>query len=291
MALYLKILRAAVSAAALLSVSSCMLIGDEQVGAKFGSSKIGVVEVSGTIMDSKEVIKRLDEFKEDQSVKAIVLRVESPGGAVGAIQEIYREVMKLREGKDARKVVASMGNTAASGGYYVSAAANRIFANPGTVTGSIGVISHQADFGELMDLLKIHFSSIKSGKFKDTGTPFRPLTPEEHQLMQELVLEMHQQFVSDIAKGRARQVSEIALVADGRVMTGARAKDLGLVDELGNLQDAIDWAAKAAGIAGKPSVVYGRKKRPAFLREMFESILGDLDEMGSRSAGLKLMYE
>jgi protease IV len=283
----LKVTRAAAAAVALLFLASCLMSSDEAVPMKWGA-KVGVVEITGPITESKDVIKAITSFREDASVKAVVIRIDSPGGPVGAVQEIFREVMRLRE---AKKVAASMGTTAASGGYYVAAAADRIFANPGTVTGSIGVVAQIADLGELMDLLKIKVTTIKAGKFKDSGSMTRALTAEEKGLLQDLVAEVHQQFINDIVKGRKRERAEVARAADGRIITGATAKEIGLVDELGNLQDAIAWAATAAGIGGKPNVVYPKKKRAAFFREILNSMFGEFDEMSSEASGLRLKFQ
>ncbi|MBI5529095.1 MAG: signal peptide peptidase SppA [Deltaproteobacteria bacterium] len=274
--------------AALVFLSGCLYVHDDQVQPlKFGS-KVGVVEINGPVTESKDIVRHIAQFRDDGSVKAVVLRIDSPGGAVGSVQEIYGEVMRLREGK---KVVVSMGNAAASGGYYIAAAADRIFANPGTVTGSIGVVAQIADLGELMDLLKIRIATVKSGKFKDSGTFTRPLAPEERELLQGVVAEVHDQFVRDIARGRKKEVSTILPAADGRIITGAKAKEMGLVDDLGNFQDAVSWAGTAAGLGPKPRVVYARKKRPAFLREILDSMFGEIDEMGSEASGVKLKFQ
>ena len=280
--------RAALGAALIFAAGGCLWVPDDgPPSIKFGA-KVGVVEVTGAIAESKDVIKQIVAFRDDASVKAVVIRIDSPGGAVGAVQEIYREVIRLRETK---KVAASMGTTAASGGYYIAAAADRIFANPGTLTGSIGVIAQIADVGELMELLKVRVATIKAGKYKDTGSPTRPLTDEERALMNDLVAEVHQQFIDDIAKGRRKERAAVEPAADGRVMTGAKAKQLGLVDELGNQQDAVAWAWQAAGQTGKPPVTYGKKKRSPMFRELFDSMLGEFEELKSETAGLKLKYQ
>ena len=275
-------------AAALFLANSCMLDGGDFKSSKKSGPKVGVVEITDTIMDSKEVIKRLDEFGEDDEVKALVLRIDTPGGAVGAVQEIYREVMRLR-GK--KKIVASFGNTAASGGYYIAAAADRIFSNPGTVTGSIGVVAQVTDISDLLALAKIKVNTIKAGRYKDTGSPTRPMTPEDEKIMQALVTEVHAQFVGDIAKGRGMDPAKVEASADGRVMTGAKAKELGLVDELGDMQDAVAWVMKASDLKGKPHLVYGKKKRQSMFKEMMESFIENADDVSSRLEGLKLRFQ
>jgi len=269
-------------------VCSCTLLVDEHAGAGDGP-RVGVIEITGMISDSREVLRHISDFSEDKSIKAIVLRIDSGGGAVGAVQEMYREVMKLR-GK--KKVAASFGNTAASGGYYVASAADRIFTNPGTVTGSIGAIMQVVDIGDLMDLLKIKVTSVKSGNFKESGTIFRAMTPEEQQTLQDVVTEVHRQFISDIAKGRGRPQAEIEPWANGMIMTGAKAIEAGLVDEIGDINDAVEWAAKAAGAQGKPVMVTGKKKGGAFFRELIRGVFEDMDEAKSSiGTSYKLRYQ
>ena len=193
---------AALATALLFSASGCfgfMPPDEGQSGLKFGP-RIGVVEINGPISESKEIIRQIAQFREDGAVKAVVVRVDSPGGTVGATQEIYREVMKLREVK---KVAASMGTTAASGGYYIAAAADRIFANPGTLTGSIGVIAQIADLGDLLELFKIRVATIKAGKYKDSGSMTRPLSDEERALLQEMIGEVHSSSSTTSRRGAA----------------------------------------------------------------------------------------
>ncbi|MFA6032806.1 MAG: signal peptide peptidase SppA [Myxococcota bacterium] len=275
-------------AAALFLASSCMLDGGDFKSSKKSGPRVGVVEINETIMDSKEIVRRLDEFGEDDDLKALVLRIDTPGGAVGAVQEIYRGVMRLR-GK--KKIVASFGNTAASGGYYIAAAADRIFSNPGTVTGSIGVVAQVTDFSDLLALAKIKVNTIKAGRYKDMGSPTRPMTPEDEKIMQDLVSEVRGQFVSDIAKGRGMDRAKVEAAADGSIMTGAKAKELGLVDELGDMQDAVTWVAKAADLQGKPHLVYGKKKRQSLFKEMMESFIENADDVSSRFEGMKLRFQ
>src|SRR3990170_3595593 len=203
----------------------------------------------------------------------IVLRIDSPGGAVGPSQEIYREVLKTTEGK---KVVASMGGLAASGGYYIASAANRIFANPGTITGSIGVIMAFSNFEELMKKLGLKTTVIKSGKFKDVGSPVRELTEEERKILQNVSDDIHGQFIEAVAKGRNLKIESVKELADGRIFSGRQAKESGLIDELGTLEDAISYATKLAGIKDKAKIVQERKEKNLFLRlfkEDFSSLI------------------
>ncbi len=219
--------------------------------------KIGVVEVKGVITESSAVIDEIRQYQEDEGVKAIVLRIDSPGGGVGPSQEIYREVSKVKMKK---KVFTSMGSVAASGGYYIACASDRIVANPGTMTGSIGVLMEFTNIEELFKKIGIKGVVLKSGEHKDIGSPFREMTPEEKKIVQDVLDDVHQQFIEAVAKGRGMDREKVSQFADGRIFTGQQAKEIGLVDEMGNLQDTIDLAAKAVGIEGKPNVLYPKKK-------------------------------
>ena len=209
--------------------------------------RIAVVRVSGVIVNPLPFVNKLERVASDKSVKAVVIRVDSPGGSVGASQEMYRAIERRKE--KGKPVVVSMGNVAASGGYYISAPADFIYANPGTITGSIGVIIQHVAYKELMAKIGIKAKSIKTGKFKDTLTPFRELTPEEEKYLQDTINEAYEQFLKAILKYRGKKISEEELrkVADGRVITGQRAKELGLVDELGGLKDAVEKAKELSG--------------------------------------------
>ena len=237
--------------------------------------KVGVVEINSVISNSREVIKGIRSFVEDAGVKAIVLRVDSPGGGVGASQEIYREVVKAREVKT---VVASFGGVAASGGYYVACGADKIMANPGTITGSIGVVMQFANLEELFKKIGYKGYVIKSGTHKDVGSPFREMTPEEKELLQEVIDTVHRQFIRAVAEGRKLPMEKVAAIADGRIFSGEQALALGLVDELGNLEDTIEMAAQMAGVKGKPAVVYPRKRKPSLFDYLTEGIAERLKE-------------
>jgi protease IV len=223
---------------------------------------IAIIEVKGMIIDSDEIIKQLHYTKEENSVKAIVLRIDTPGGVVGPTQEIYEEITKLRKIKP---VIVSMGSVAASGGYYIAAPANIIFANPGTITGSIGVLMKLANFQSLLDKVGIKSLVLKSGEFKDTGSPVRPITAGDKKILQSIIQSMYEQFVFAVADGRKIPISNVRKIADGRIFTGEQAIKLKLVDKLGNLQDAIDEAAKITGIRNKPKIVYPPKTRKSFI--------------------------
>lgn len=230
--------------------------------------RIAVIRVEGVIMDSQVTVGELKRFSENPSVKAIVLRIDSPGGGVVPSQEIYDAVRQVRS-KTSKTVIASMGNVAASGGYYIAAATDRIVANPGTLTGSIGVIMETANVEGLLQKIGIEGVVIKSGKFKDVGSPLRKMSEEERGLMQAVMDDVHKQFIEAVAEGRAMELAEAQVLADGRIFTGRQAKEAKLVDELGNLDDAIQLAADAVGIEGEPKVVEPRRRFS--VRELLES--------------------
>jgi protease-4 len=237
--------------------------------------KVAVLPVTGLIADSDATIENLKKFAKDDSIKAIVLRINSPGGGVGPSQEIYEEIRKLR-GK--KVVVASMGALAASGGYYIACAAQRIFANPGTITGSIGVIMQFVNAKELIEKIGLKGMTVKSGAFKDIGSPVRDMKPEERELLQSVIDNVHGQFVAAVAEGRKLDRESVVRIADGRIFSGEQAKALGLVDVLGNLEDAVADAGKLAKIEGEPRVVLPPKKKLSILellKEEAKSIIGD----------------
>jgi len=215
-------------------------------------------------------------------VKAIILRIDSPGGGVGPSQEIYREIQKIRSSKR-KKIITSMGSVAASGGYYVASASDLIIANPGTITGSIGVLMEFTNIEELFKKIGIKGVVLKSGEHKDIGSPFREMTPEEKKLIQSVIDNVHQQFIQAVMEGRNLERSKVIEVADGRILTGEQAKKLGLVDQLGNLQDAIDTAARMAGIEGKPVVLYPKRKfslLDLLIEGITDAVLNTLTEKG-----------
>ncbi len=231
--------------------------------------KVGVIEVSGPISaggggswlfggprGSRAVMAQLRQAATDKAVKAVVVRINSPGGTVAASQAIYKEVTRLAEQKP---VVASMADVAASGGYYVASAADIIVANPGTITGSIGVIMETLTFYELMEKVGLDDVTITSGQYKDTGSPFRPMRADERQLLEDMLQDVYEQFVTDVATAREMDINAVKKLADGRIYTGAQAKEVGLVDQLGNFHDAVQLAAEKGGIEGKPALKeYGR---------------------------------
>ncbi len=243
---------------------------------KSGGEKVGIVELTGNITSSRDIIHSLKRFRENSSIKAIVIRIDSPGGAVGPAQEIFREIRKTVKTK---KVIASMGTVAASGGYYVAAGADGIVANPGTITGSIGVIMGFANFQELLRKIGMVPVVIKSGQYKDIGSPVREMTKDERGILQNLSNRIHRQFIVDIANGRGMDLSKVEGIADGRIFTGEEAKNLGLIDRLGNLEDAIEWAGRMGGIKGKISAVYAPKKKFSILKFIAESSVKEIVNM------------
>ncbi len=255
---------------------------EDKVGAEKYDSKgnVGIIEVKGVITSSKKVLERIKEFREDNAIKAIVVRIDSPGGAIGPSQEIYREILKTR---DKKIIVASLGSVAASGGYYIASAANKIVANPGTITGSIGVIMEYANIREILDKIGLSPVVIKSGEYKDMGSPVRELTENEKALMQDLVDELHVQFVNDAARGRGLSRDHVAGLADGRIYTGQSALELELVDRMGNFEDSIQWTGKLAGIKGEIRPVYPKPDRMTIIRKIVESLLEDIDITGAVS--------
>lgn len=249
--------------------------------------KVAVIDITGIISKSDATIKLIHAYRDDPSVKAIVMRIDSPGGSVAPVQEIYTELEKIE-----KPIVASMGGSAASGGYYIACAADTIFANPGTLTGSIGVIMQFTRMKGLYDKVGLEHQVIKSGQFKDTGSPFRTLTEEEQAVLQATVDDVHNQFVDTIAEARSNLLTrtEVVELADGRIFSGRQALASKLIDQLGNLPDAIKIAGELGGIEGKPKVLRKQKKT-----SLFEQLLGieqmpPFDEMFS-PPGVTFRYQ
>jgi len=229
-------------------------------------SKIALVRIEGPIMDSRDIVEEIKERTRDQSIKAIILRIDSPGGAVAPSQEIYEQVKKAVAVK---KVVVSMGSLAASGGYYIAAPADRIIANPGTLTGSIGVIMEIPNIEGLMTKIGVTTEVIKSGKHKDMASVFRKMGDEERALLQGVMDNVHEQFIKAVATGRKLKVEDVRLIADGRIFSGEQAKEQKLVDELGTLEDTVRKTADMVGISGEPDLV--EKKEKASIMELLKS--------------------
>ncbi len=253
-----------------------LLLGISRLGGLSFSmtGKVAVIPVSGMISDSETVIEQLKKFGSDNAVKAVVLRINSPGGGVAPSQEIYEEVRKL----DAKKpVLTSMGTIAASGGYYIAAATRKVYANPGTMTGSIGVVMPFVSFKDLVDKIGLKGMAVKSGEFKDIGSPLREMTPEDRQVLQSVVDNVHMQFVDAVAAGRKMPREDVLKIADGRILTGQQAKALGLVDALGNLEDTVAEAGRMGGIPGEPKVVTPPKRKISLLDILREEMRSMID--------------
>jgi len=244
--------------------------------------KVGIIAIEGTIGDAEELIEQIREFADDGRIKAVVLRIDSPGGGVAASQEIYQAVRELKKKK---KVVASMGSVAASGGYLIAVAADRIVANPGSITGSISAVMRYANIEELMKKVGVRSSVVKSGKFKDIGSPTREMTAEERSLLQAIVDDIYDQFVRTIAENRKLPLQRVLELSDGRIFSGRQAKDLGLVDDLGSLQDAVLLAGKLSGMEGRPEIVHGMKKKTTLFKYLMGSMTSAVvEEIKGRAA-------
>ncbi len=241
------------------------LVGTGEATAWLEGKKVGVVELSGTIEDPLPVLEALRGFARDSKIAAVVFRVDSPGGGVAASQEIYREILRLKKTKP---VVASLGEVAASGGLYVASPCTKIVANPGTLTGSIGVITTLPDLSQLLQKIGVRLQVVKTGRLKATGQIDRPLSPEERAMLQNLSREIYDQFVRDLARARGIPEVRVRSFADGGVFSGARAKELGLVDQLGNYYDAVKLAARLGGIQGRPELVYPEDQEGNWLRRL-----------------------
>lgn len=258
------------------------------IGAVAGAKgRVAVLDISGMIIDLRYEMDELRSYVENPTVKAIVVRLETPGGAVAASQEMVAELKKAR--RSGKPIIASMGNVAASGGYYIALGADEIWADPGTLTGSIGVIINYANWEELVKKIGIRFDAVKTGEFKDIGSPTRPMTDAEKALLQDVINDVYEQFLEDILEARRQQIKKASKsfplkaesgddatsdsvksylyhLADGRIFTGRQAKNYGLVDKLGNMQDAVMRAAQMANIKGKPSIY--KKKRPLSIMDI-----------------------
>jgi protease IV len=241
-------------------------------GSSFGD-KIAVVDLEGVILSPKPVVDQLKRYGDDDSIKAIILHVNSPGGGVAASEEIYRAVKRLRDEKK-KYIVAAIESVGASGAYYVSSATKKIYADDGSIVGSIGVISEWVNYGDLMRWAKLKEIVMKAGEFKDTGNPTRDLTPAEQQYLQSLIDNMHIQFIQAVADGRKMKVQDVRAIADGKVWTGQQALSLKLIDQVADFQAAVADTAKAVGIKGEPTLVRPEKER----KTMLDLLFGDVSQ-------------
>jgi protease-4 len=242
------------------------------LGGAFGD-KIAVVDLEGVIISPTTVVDELKQFADDDSVKAIILHVNSPGGGVAASEEIYRQVKRIRDDKK-KQIVASIETVGASGAYYVSSATNKIYADEGSIVGSIGVISEWVNYEDLLKWARLKQITMKAGEFKDTGNPARELTPAEKQYLQSLIDNMHTQFIRAVADGRHMKVDDVRTMANGKVWTGQQAIALKMIDQIGDFQGVVKDTAKAVGIRGEPTLVRPERERKSVLDLLF----GDVSE-------------
>jgi protease-4 len=235
-------------------------------GSWLDSDRIGVLAVEGEIFDVRDAVEQLHNYRDDDDIKAIVVRINSPGGAIVPSQELFEEIRKVRK-ESGKPIVASLDSIAASGGYYVAVACDTIIANPGSLTGSIGVIAQWFNYEELLKWAKLRPETFTSGVMKDSGSPFRQLTEGERSYFNGIVTQLHSQFVRAVVAGRKGKMTEqqIRTIADGRVFTGEQALQLRLIDEIGDLHDAVAAAGKLAGMKGKPAIRYPRAYEPGLL--------------------------
>jgi protease-4 len=260
----------------LIFIFSLIFSDPEDESLATSGERVAVVELIEPILDSQEIVRQFKKYRENKSVKAILFRVDSPGGGVSASQEIYEEVRKTR--RAGKPVVVSMGSVAASGGYYVSCGATRIVANPGTLTGSIGVIFQFLHFSELLNKIGVDASTFKTGKFKDIGSPFRKTTVDEKRFFDQLLADVYDQFVTVVATERKLDRKVVLGYADGRIFTGRQAREYGLVDTLGTYEDALSIAASLGEIRGKPKVVKERKLK-SFMERMMGQTISELSTL------------
>ena len=255
-----------------------------------GQNKIALVKLEGILLSSEQIVNELNDYADDSSIKAIVIRIDSPGGGVVPSQEIYNAVKRARQ--EGKKVVASMGSVAASGGYYVAAAADLIVANPGTMTGSIGVKMEFANIEKLLEKIGVKGMVVKSGEYKDVGSPFREMTENERSILQGVIDDVQTQFVMAVAEGRKLPEADVRAIADGRIFTGQQALALKLVDQLGDLEYSIKAAGTLAKIKGKPTVVKREKKMQFFeyLKEETSAWIAEAVALGISGGSGKLQY-
>ena len=256
-----------------------------------GMDKVALVKIEGLLVNADHIVEEINDHADDSSIKAIIIRIDSPGGGVVVSQEIYNAVLNARNtGK--KKVVMSLGSVAASGGYYIAAAGDRIVANPGTLTGSIGVKMEFANVEKLLEKIGVKGMVVKAGEYKDIGSPYREMSEPEKKLLQAVIDDVHSQFIEAVAKGRNLPEADVKAIADGRVFTGRQALQLKLVDQLGDLEDSILVAAEMAGIKGKPKIVKKEKKVPflEYFKEEAASWFSEVVSRGLDHSRMSLQY-
>jgi protease-4 len=270
-------------------IAISLTIGPDETGDFAFSDRIQVVDVEGQLLQSRQILDQLKRYEDSDSVKAILLNIDSPGGGVAVSQEIYAEVKRLRE-KNKKTIVAYLSSTGASGAYYIACAADKIVANPGTIVGSIGVIAEWVNYADLLQWAKLKDVVFKTGEFKDTGSPTRPITENERKYFQGLIDDMYVQFVEAVSSGRKMDLQEVRAVADGRVFTGRDAQQRKLIDEIGNFQDAVDVTAKLAGISGKPRLLRPSRQRVTIL-DVLTTDLSRLVPFGGQSMTSQIKFQ
>jgi protease IV len=289
-----KCIIAAIIATPIILGIIVMTIGSSSSGSKFsslGSKKIGLVEIADVIYSSEEYVRELREMREDDAIAGVILRIDSPGGAVAPSQEIFKEIMKFREIN--KPVVASMGNVAASGGYYIACPASKIFANPGSMTGSIGVIMSFPHYYKLLSKIGVDMEVLKSGELKDIGSPTRDMTPRERAFMQTMLDDVHMQFIDDVSRARNIIRDSLVPIADGRIFTGRQAIRVKLVDTLGSYEDALAYLKEHLGISDKSQVVE-KKPKEGFIKRLLAEELFDkipLLKRAASSGGSYFLYD
>jgi protease-4 len=256
-----------------------------------GMDKVALVKIEGLLINADPIVEEIKGHADDSSVKAIIVRVDSPGGGVVVSQEIYNALLNARKTGN-KKVVVSLGSVAASGGYYIAAAGDRIVANPGTLTGSIGVKMEFANLEKLLEKIGVKGMVVKAGEFKDIGSPYREMSEPEKKLLQAVIDDVHSQFIEAVVKGRSLPEADVRAIADGRVFTGRQALQLKLVDQLGDLEDSILVAGELAGIKGKPKVVKKDKKVPflEYFKEEAASWISEVITRGLDRSRMSLQY-
>lgn len=238
--------------------------------------KIGVVDIEGVILDPETPVKQLKKFADDDSIKAIVLHLNTPGGGAAASEEIYKEVRRIRDEKK-KRIVASIETVGASGGYYIASGTSKIYADQASIVGSIGTIMEWYNYGDLVRWAKVHEIIIKTGEFKDTGDPMRDLTPRERDYLQGMANNMLGQFIKAVANGRSLKEDDVRTIADGRVWTGEQALAMKLIDQVADFQSAVRDTAKTVGIKGEPALVKIERQRPS----LFDLVFGDSNDVSS----------
>jgi protease IV len=282
----LRVVVAAVSVYVVVLLAFVVVLGSMREGEGGGGGfgpQVAIVEVEGMILDVDDVVRELKRLRDHPGVRAVVIRINSPGGVVGPTQEVHEALLRLREA--GKPVVASLGAVAASGGYYIAVGADQIFANPGTLTGSVGVIMQMASFGDLMKKVGVSYVVVKAGHFKDIGNPSRPMSDEERLVLQRLLEDIHGQFIQAVAQGRKLSEADVRRFADGRVFSGVQARALHMVDQLGSLEDAVNRAATLAGLPVPPRVIPPRRKFSVF--ELMKNAIG-LPQPGAIAPALSL---